>query len=83
MVTTTNDNYMGRTEKRFSEKKGATIRRGARVGGNAILLPGVVVAPETLVAAGSVVTKDTIEGQITMGIPARAIRKVADDELLK
>jgi acetyltransferase-like isoleucine patch superfamily enzyme len=53
------------------------------VGGNAILLPGVVVAPETLVAAGSVVTKDTIEGQITMGIPARAIRKVADDELLK
>ena len=83
MVTTTNDNYMGRTEKRFIEKKGATIRRGARVGGNAILLPGIVIAPETLIAAGSTVTKDTEEGQIYMGVPARPVRKVNADELLK
>ncbi len=83
MVTTTNDNYMGRTEKRFSEKKGATIRKGARIGGNAILLPGIEIGAETLVAAGSVVTKDTAAGQVVMGVPARAIRPVTEDELLK
>ena len=32
-VVTTNDNYMGRTEKRLDLLRGPTIRRGARVGG--------------------------------------------------
>ena len=39
-VQTTNDNWMGRTEKRFGNVKGPTIRRGARVGGGVVLLPG-------------------------------------------
>ena len=38
-VVTTNDNFMGRTEKRHALIKGPTIRRGARVGGGAILCP--------------------------------------------
>ena len=38
-VVTTNDNFMGRTEKRKALMKGPTIRRGARVGGGAILCP--------------------------------------------
>ena len=38
-VVTTNDNWMGRTEKRFGNIKGPTIRRGARIGGGAILCP--------------------------------------------
>src|SRR3954447_16725320 len=36
-VVTTNDNFMGRTEKRKALMKGPTIRRGARVGGGAII----------------------------------------------
>ena len=40
-VVTTNDNFMGRTERRHEELRGPTIRRGARVGGGAVLLPGV------------------------------------------
>ena len=39
-VVTTNDNFMGRTEKRKELMKGPTIRRGARIGGGAILCPG-------------------------------------------
>ena len=39
-VVTTNDNFMGRTEKRHELVKGPTIRRGARVGGGAVLCPG-------------------------------------------
>ena len=38
-VVTTNDNFMGRTERRRELVKGPTIRRGARVGGGAILCP--------------------------------------------
>lgn len=82
MVTTTNDNYMGRTEKRFKSIKGATICRGARVGGGSILLPGIKVAPETFVAAGALVTKDTEEKRVVKGFPAKDLREVPEDELL-
>src|SRR4029079_18405052 len=51
-VVTTNDNYMGRTEKRKSEMRGPTIRRSARVGGGAILCPGVEIGEEAFVGAG-------------------------------
>jgi UDP-3-O-[3-hydroxymyristoyl] glucosamine N-acyltransferase len=82
MVTTTNDNFMGRTEKRFKFIKGPTIRRGARIGGGAILLPGVKVAPETFVAAGALITKDTTEKHVLKGLPAKDLREVPEEELL-
>ena len=82
MVVTTNDNYMGRTEKRFKEKRGATIRRGARIGGGALLLPGIEIGEEVFVAAGAVVTKDVLARGLVMGGPARAVRSVPAEELL-
>src|SRR3954465_1551090 len=57
-VVTTNDNFMGRTDKRKALMKGPTIRRSARVGGGAILCPGIEVGEEAFVGAGAVVTKD-------------------------
>ena len=81
-VVTTNDNFMGRTEKRLALMKGPTIRRGARVGGGAILCPGVEVGEEAFVGAGAVVTKDVPPRAVVVGSPARAIREVPDDELL-
>ncbi|HHV65393.1 MAG TPA: transferase [Peptococcaceae bacterium] len=83
MVTTTNDNFMGRTEKRFKYIKGATIRRGARIGGGAILLPGIEVAEETFVAAGSLVTKDTPARKVLKGFPAKVSGDVPEEELLE
>lgn len=82
MVTTTNDNLMGRTEERFKFIKGPTIKRGARIGGGAVLLPGIVIEEETFVAAGSIVTKDTKPGTLVKGIPARETRLVPEMELL-
>ena len=81
MVTTTNDNYMGRTEKRFRYIKGATIRRGARIGGGAILLPGVEVGEETFVAAGALVTRDTPPRKVVKGFPAKPVRDVPEEEM--
>ena len=81
-VVTTNDNFMGRTEKRHELVKGPTIRRGARVGGGAVLCPGVEIGEEAYVAAGAVVTKDVPPRMVVVGNPARGLRDVPDDELL-
>jgi acetyltransferase-like isoleucine patch superfamily enzyme len=81
-VVTTNDNYMGRTEKRLTEMRGPTIRRGARVGGGAVLCPGVEIGEEAFVGAGAVVTKDVPARALVVGNPARVVRDVPDEELL-
>jgi acetyltransferase-like isoleucine patch superfamily enzyme len=81
-VVTTNDNFMGRTEQRRGLMKGPTIRRGARVGGGAVLCPGVEIGEEAFVGAGSVVTKDVPARKLVVGNPARVLRDVPGDELL-
>jgi acetyltransferase-like isoleucine patch superfamily enzyme len=81
-VVTTNDNYMGRTEKRHELVKGPTIRRGARIGGGAVLLPGIEIGEEAFVGAGAVVTKNVEPRMLVVGNPARVMRAVPDDELL-
>lgn len=82
MVVTTNDNYMGRTEKRFKSLKGCTVRRGARVGGGSHILPGIEIGEEAFVATGSVVTRDIPAGKLVMGVPAKVVKDVPEDELL-
>ena len=81
-VVTTNDNFMGRTERRHELVKGPTIRRGARIGGGAILCPGIEIGEEAFVGAGAVVTKDVPSGAVVVGNPARKIRDVPDEERL-
>ena len=81
-VVTTNDNYMGRTEKRHALRRGPTIRRGARIGSAAVLLPGIEIGEEAFVGAGAVVLDDVPARAVVVGNPARKIRDVPDDELL-
>jgi acetyltransferase-like isoleucine patch superfamily enzyme len=81
-VVTTNDNYMGRTERRLALLKGPTIRRGARIGGGAVLCPGVEIGEEAFVGAGAVVTKDVPPRVVVVGSPARVLRDVPREELL-
>ena len=81
-VVTTNDNFMGRTEKRHELRKGPTVRRGARIGGGAVLLPGIEVGEEAFIGAGAVVLRDVPPRALVVGNPARKIREVPDEELL-
>lgn len=83
MVVTTNDNLMGRTEKRLSLMRGCTIRRGARIGGGAHILPGVEIGEEAFVATGAVVTRDVPPRTVVMGVPAKPVREVPAEELLE
>jgi len=81
-VVTTNDNFMGRTERRHELIKGPTIRRGARIGGGAILCPAIEIGEDAFVGAGAVVTKDVPPRVVVVGSPARVLRNVPEDELL-
>ncbi|MBI4575845.1 MAG: N-acetyltransferase [Planctomycetes bacterium] len=78
----TNDNYLGRTKERFLHHRGPTLERGARVGANATLLPGIRVGKEGVVAAGSVATRDVPAAQIVLGAPARPFRDVPESHFL-
>ncbi len=81
-VVTTNDNFMGRTDRRHDLIEGPTIRRGARIGGGAIICPAVEIGEEAFVGAGAVVTRDVPPRKLVVGSPARVLRDVAEDELL-
>lgn len=82
-VVTSNDNYAGRTEKRFESFKGVTVKKGGRIGANATILPGKTINEDGFVGAGSVVTKDVSEGKIVTGNPAKVLKNVPLEQLLK
>jgi acetyltransferase-like isoleucine patch superfamily enzyme len=81
-ASTTNDDTMGRHGPEYA-LRGATIRRAARIGGSAVLVPGVEIGEEAFVAAGAVVTKDVPARGFMVGVPARHVRDVTDEELLE
>jgi acetyltransferase-like isoleucine patch superfamily enzyme len=82
-VQTTNDNFMGRTERRRELIEGPTIRRGARIGGGAVLCPGVEIGEDAFVGAGAVVVDDVPPRVVVVGNPARVLRDVPEDEFLE
>lgn len=55
---------------------GITIKKGASIGANATILPGIVIGENAMVGAGSVVTKDVPENAVVIGSPAKVIRYV-------
>lgn len=81
-VTTTNDDTMFRHGPDHV-LRGAALRRACRVGGGAVLLPGVEVGEEGFVAAGAVVTRDVAPRSLVAGVPARELRAVGEHELLE
>jgi UDP-2-acetamido-3-amino-2,3-dideoxy-glucuronate N-acetyltransferase len=81
-VFTTNDDAMGRHEP-GAPLRGAVLRRGCRVGGGAVLVPGIEVGEDAYVAAGAVVTRDVAPRAVVMGVPARAVRDVPAGDVLE
>jgi acetyltransferase-like isoleucine patch superfamily enzyme len=81
-ASTTNDDTMSRHESGVA-LRGATLRRACRIGGSAVIVPGVEVGEEAFVAAGAIVTKDVPPRAFMVGVPARQVREVGDAELLE
>ena len=80
-ATTTNDDTMARHDSR-TPLRGATLRRACRIGGGTVLTPGVEIGEEAFVAAGAVVTRDVPARAVVMGVPARVVREVGEQDLL-
>lgn len=78
-VTLTNDPTIGR-RRQGEELRGAVLRRACRVGAGVVLLPGIEIGEEAMVAAGAVVTRDVPARTLVMGVPARAVRDLPEEE---
>lgn len=81
-ATTTNDDTMARHRPEMP-LRGATLRRACRIGGGTVLTPGVEVGEEAFLGAGAVLTKDLPARAVAIGVPARVIRQVGEEDLLQ
>jgi len=89
MVITTNDRIMchppkfrrnlTEADKHF---QGATIKKGARIGSGAVLLPKITIGEEAVIGAGAVVTKDVPAFTVVVGNPARKLKDVCKNQTL-
>lgn len=69
-VTFTNDKFP-RSKHHPDKFPETNVRKGASIGANATILPGLTIGPNAMVAAGAVVTQDVPENAIVMGVPAK------------
>jgi len=58
--------------------EGPIVKKGAKIGANSTILPGIVIGENALVGAGSVVVTDVPDGVVVAGNPARIIKNVTD-----
>lgn len=61
-----------------SSLKGATVRKNAKIGANATLLPGVIIGENALIGAGTLVTKDVPAGKVVVGNPGQPIKDISE-----
>jgi acetyltransferase-like isoleucine patch superfamily enzyme len=76
-VVLTNARYP-KSPRAKDELVGPHIERGAKIGANSTILPGVRIGENALVGSGSVVTKDVPAGAVVVGNPARVINNVSN-----
>ena len=69
---TTNDKYM----KAGAKLKGALLKKGARLGANSTILPGIVVGEDVIVGSGAVVTHNVPDNVTVAGNPARQLKTI-------
>lgn len=79
LVSSTNDNTMGRDEYSENHVRGPHIKRGVTIGASSILLPNTIIGENALIGAGSIVTKNVPDNEVWIGSPAKFIRNIEND----
>ena len=70
-VTFLNDKYppSGNLERTL-------VKKGAVIGGGAVILPGIIIERKAMIGAGAVVTKDVEDFTLVYGVPAKKHGKI-------
>lgn len=76
-VTFTNDKYP-RSKQYPSVFQKTILEKGVSIGAGSIILGGVTIGENSMIGAGSLVTKSVPSGELWMGSPAKFIRKIND-----
>ena len=82
-VSFTNNSPIGHLRDVPSTIRGAKLRLGCAIGGGATICPGVEIGEESIIGAGSVVTKNISSRIIVAGNPAQKIKDVEQSSLIK
>ena len=75
-ATFTNDMFP-RSKQEF-ELVLTCVKKGASIGANATILPGITIGENAMVGAGAVVTKDVPSGTLVVGNPAKVVKKLQE-----
>lgn len=76
LVSSTNDNSMGRESEALEHLKGPYISDYVTIGAGASILPGVKIGENCIIGAMALVTKDVAPNKVVMGVPARVVREI-------
>ena len=79
LVSTTNDNTIGKENYNEDHVKGPYIKKGTRIGAGANILPNITIGENCVVGASALVTKNVPDKKVVMGIPAKIVRSVYGD----
>ncbi|MDO9580196.1 MAG: acyltransferase [Bacteroidales bacterium] len=74
-VTFTNDKYP-RSKKYPDQFQKTTLKKGCSIGAASVILGGVTIGENAMVAAGSIVTKNIPDNELWKGSPAKFLRKI-------
>lgn len=67
----------------YERSPGVEIGDNVWIGGGVTILGGVRIGANSVVGAGSVVVKDISEGVVAVGNPAKAIRKITEEDRIE
>ena len=73
-AVTTNDKYM----EYGAELRGPVIKKGAKIGANSTILPGITIEKDAIVGAGAVVTRDVKSKEVVAGVPIKVLGRKND-----
>lgn len=63
-------------EQGYSGSREVVLKKGCWIGAKSVILPGVTIGKNSVVGAGSIVTKDVPDGVVAVGNPARVIKEI-------
>lgn len=57
-----------------------TLKKNCKIGSHSVIMPGVTVGENSIVGAFSFVNKDVPDNAVALGVPAKVIKRIRDEE---